>query len=83
VGGDEQLKILDFEGEFIAFLKMLEQKEGDTELVIIGDAFGLWELTTTEGIEKFVLLVKDHAELFDQFRATGEHVIHHAHSRKS
>jgi UDP-2,3-diacylglucosamine pyrophosphatase LpxH len=75
IGGDEQLKILDFEGDFIAFLKMLEQKESDTELVIIGDAFGLWEFTTAEGIEKFDLLVKDHAELFNQFRATGEHVI--------
>jgi len=53
IGGDEQLKILDFEGDFIAFLKMLEQKESDTELVIIGDAFGLWEFTTAEGIEKF------------------------------
>ena len=75
IGGDEQLKILDFEGDFIAFLKMLEQKESDTELVIIGDAFGLWEFTRAEGIEKFDLLVKDHAELFNQFRATGEHVI--------
>src|SRR5918998_3235869 len=75
IGGDEQLKILDFEDEFIAFLKMLEQKETGTELIIIGDAFGLWELTTTEGIEKFDLLVKDHSELFNQFRATGEHII--------
>ena len=75
IGGDEQLKILDFEGDFIAFLKMLEQRERDTELVIIGDAFGLWELTTAEGTEKFDLLVNDHAELFNQFRATGEHVI--------
>ena len=74
IGGDEQLKILDFEDEFIAFRKMLEQKETGTELIIIGDAFGLWELTTTEGIEKFDLLVKDHSELFNQFRATGEHI---------
>lgn len=48
IGGDEQLKILDFEHELIAFLKTLEQKEADTELVIIGDAFGLWEFTTAE-----------------------------------
>ena len=75
IGGDEQLKILDFEDEFIAFLKMLEQKETGTELIIIGDAFGLWELTTTEGTDKFDLLVKDHSELFNQFRATGEHII--------
>ncbi len=30
---------------------MLEQREGDTELTIIGDAFGLWEFTTAEGTE--------------------------------
>lgn len=51
IGGDEQLKILDFEDEFIEFLQMLEQREGDTELIIIGDAFGLWEFTTAEGTE--------------------------------
>jgi UDP-2,3-diacylglucosamine pyrophosphatase LpxH len=74
IGGDEQLKILDFEDEFVEFLKMLEQREADTELVIIGDAFGLWEFTTAEGTQKFDLLVGDHAQLFEQFRATGEHV---------
>ena len=74
IGGDEQLKILDFEDDFIAFLKMLERREGDTELVIIGDAFGLWEFTTAEGTQKFDLLVGDHARLFEQFRATGQHV---------
>ena len=63
IGGDEQLKILDFEDEFIEFLKMLEQREADTELVIIGDAFGLW--SPTEGTEKFDLLVGDHAQLFE------------------
>jgi len=58
IGGDEQLKLLDFEDEFISFLKMLEQRGGDTELVIIGDAFGLWEFTTAEGAEKFDILKK-------------------------
>ena len=74
IGGDEQLKIVEFEDDFIAFLKTLEQKDTDIELVIIGDAFGLWEFTTAEGTEKLDLLVEDHTELFDQFRATGEHV---------
>ena len=72
IGGDEQLNILDFEEEFVEFLKSLETRENDTELVIIGDAFGLWEFTTAEGVEKFDLLVGDHAQLFEQFRATGE-----------
>jgi hypothetical protein len=49
IGGDEQLKILDFEEEFVEFLKSLETRENDTELVIIGDAFGLWEFTFTYG----------------------------------
>jgi hypothetical protein len=31
---------------------MLEQREKDTELVIVGDACGLWEFTTAEGVEK-------------------------------
>jgi UDP-2,3-diacylglucosamine pyrophosphatase LpxH len=56
IGGDEQLKILDFEDDFIASLKMLEKKEGAAELIIIGDAFGLWEFTTAEGAQKFDLL---------------------------
>ena len=75
IGGDEQLKIVDFEDEFIAFLKMLAQGEQDTELVIMGDAFGLWEFTTAEGAAKFDLLVEDHARLFEQLRATGERVL--------
>jgi UDP-2,3-diacylglucosamine pyrophosphatase LpxH len=74
IGGDEQLKIVDFEEDFIAFLQMLEDREGDTELVIIGDAFGLWEFTTAEGVEKFDLLLEDHERLFEQFTATGERV---------
>lgn len=74
IGGDEQLKILDFEDDFIAFLEMLERRERDTELVIIGDAFGLWEFTTAEGVERFDVLVGDHAQLFEQFRVTGEHL---------
>jgi UDP-2,3-diacylglucosamine pyrophosphatase LpxH len=49
IGGEEQLKILDFEDEFVEFLKSLEEREVNTEHVIIGDAFGLWEFTTAEG----------------------------------
>jgi len=75
IGGDEQLKILDFEPDLIAFLKMLEQKGRDTELIIVGDAFGLWEFTTAEGAEKFDILTNDHVDLFDQLRTTGEHIV--------
>jgi hypothetical protein len=37
---------------FIAFLKGLENEGPHTELLIVGDTFGLWELTLVEGIEK-------------------------------
>jgi hypothetical protein len=35
IGGDEQLKILDFEEELIAFLEMLRRREKDTERVVV------------------------------------------------
>lgn len=74
IGGDEQLKTLDFEEELITFLKKLEGREEETELLIGGDVFGLWEFTTAEGMEKFDLLLADHMPLFEQFRATGDHI---------
>src|SRR6516225_7753135 len=45
MGGDGQLQHCDYAAEFIAFLKELEQEGPDTELLIIGDTFGFWELT--------------------------------------
>ena len=74
IGGDDQLQICDFEDELIQFLKTLETKDGETELVIIGDAFGLWELTTAEEAEKLDVIIENHAELFAQLKATGERI---------
>jgi UDP-2,3-diacylglucosamine pyrophosphatase LpxH len=51
IGGDGELRNCDFEEELIPFLKDLEQKD-NSELIINGDAFGLWEFTTLEGMEK-------------------------------
>jgi len=74
IGGDEQLEHVEFIEELLSFLEDLEDAEEDAELLINGDAFGLWEFTTLEGIEKFDALVERYPDLFEQLRATGENV---------
>ncbi|WP_410765045.1 metallophosphoesterase [Haloferax sp. DFSO60] len=74
IGGDEQLEAVDFEDELLAFLRDLEAEGENTELIVNGDAFGLWEFTELEGMEKFDALVETYPELFAQLKATGEHI---------
>ena len=74
VGGDEQLEAVEFREELLGFLRRLQATDEDAELVINGDAFGLWELTGLEGLEKFDHLETTYPELFEQLRATGENV---------
>jgi UDP-2,3-diacylglucosamine pyrophosphatase LpxH len=74
IGGDEQLEEIPFLDELLDFLERLERTDEDAELVINGDAFGLWEFTTLEGIEKFDALVESYPALFDQLRATGKNI---------
>ena len=74
IGGDEQLTQVDFLDELLGFLRDLEESDEDAELVINGDAFGLWEFTEIEGPEKFDALLDRYPELFEQFRATGRRV---------
>ena len=74
IGGDEQLSTVDFLEEFLAFLRDLKESEEDAELLINGDAFGLWEFTEVEGVAKFDELLAQYPELFEQLRATGESV---------
>ena len=74
IGGDEQLEQVDFLDELLGFLERLEETEENAELIINGDAFGLWEFTTIEGIEKFDVLEDTYTELFEQLRATGENI---------
>jgi len=74
IGGDEQLEHVEFIDELLAFLERLEEIDENAELLINGDAFGLWEFTGIEGIEKFDALVERYPELFEQLRATGENV---------
>jgi UDP-2,3-diacylglucosamine pyrophosphatase LpxH len=59
---------------FIAFLKGLENEGPHTELLIVGDTFGLWELTLVEGIEKLDHIITAHQAIFDQLRATGARI---------
>ncbi len=72
IGGDEQLEEIPFIDELLEFLEELEDTDENAELVINGDAFGLWEFTALDGVEKFDALVESYPELFEQFRATGE-----------
>jgi len=74
IGGDAELDICDFEGELIAFLKDFKDKDKDTELIIVGDTFGLWELTEIDGAEKVQWIISTHRKLFEQFKKTGKHI---------
>ena len=74
MGGDGELQHCDYTAEFIAFLKELEKESPDTELLIVGDTFGLWELTLVHGIEKMDHIIKAHQAIFDQLRATGARI---------
>ncbi len=74
IGGDEQLEEAEFLDELLEFLERLETTDEEAELIINGDAFGLWEFTRIEGIEKFDALRETYPRLFEQLRATGENV---------
>jgi len=74
IGGDEQLEHVEFLDELLEFLERLETTDENAELVVNGDAFGLWEFTTTDGPDKFDRLLETYPELFEQFRATGANV---------
>ncbi len=74
IGGDGVLDHCDFETELIDFLRDLERTSGDVELIIVGDAFGLWELTRGTGPEKLDHIAANHRALFAQFRQTGKRI---------
>jgi UDP-2,3-diacylglucosamine pyrophosphatase LpxH len=73
-GGDGQLQVCDFTEEFIGFLQKLEQKDKETELIIAGDTFGFWELTTVEGTAQLDEIIKHHQLIFEQLKQTGEKI---------
>ncbi|AUX07779.1 metallophosphoesterase [Halalkaliarchaeum desulfuricum] len=74
IGGDEQLEEIEFIEELLEFLGRLEETDENVELIINGDAFGLWEFTGIDGPEKFDVLEETYPELFEQLRDTGENV---------
>ena len=74
MGGDGRLQHCDYAAEFVAFLKQLATEDPDTELLIVGDTFGFWELTLVQGAEKLEHIVKAHQAIFDQLRATGARI---------
>lgn len=74
IGGDEQLEEVEFLDELLGFLGRLETTDENAELIVNGDAFGLWEFTKVDGMEKFDLLEETYPQLFEQLRATGENV---------
>ncbi len=71
IGGDEQMGELPYREELLTFLGELPEKDEDIELIINGDAFGLWEYTTAAGPEKLDRLIETYPRVFDQFRDTG------------
>src|SRR5262245_50694687 len=74
MGGDGQLQHCDYTAEFIAFLKGLETRGPDTELLIVGDTFGFWELTLVHGSAKLEHIIQAHQAIFDQLKATGARI---------
>ncbi len=70
-GGDGSLMVCDYTAEFVEFLQRLAQKTKETELIIAGDTFGFWELTTVTGTAQLDEIVKYHTEIFEQLKLTG------------
>ena len=52
IGGDGGLARCEFERELIEFLAEIAAGPQPAELIIVGDAFGFWELTDREGVSK-------------------------------
>ena len=75
IGGDAELDVCDFEAELITLVRDLEARARETgreiELIIVGDAFGLWELTTAQGPAKLDVIIGNHAELFTALKQAG------------
>jgi UDP-2,3-diacylglucosamine pyrophosphatase LpxH len=74
IGGDEALGVCDFENELIQFLHDIPSQSEEAELIIIGDAFGLWEFTQVEGKEKLEALFAQFPKIFEAFRNAGKKI---------
>ncbi len=75
IGGDESLGVCDFEEQLIEFLEFLGNKQDEqVELIIVGDAFGLWEFTLVEGKDKLDVLISQFPNIFSSFKRVGEKI---------
>jgi UDP-2,3-diacylglucosamine pyrophosphatase LpxH len=74
MGGDGRLQHCDYTTEFVGLLKDLEGEGADTELLIVGDTFGLWETTLVQGVEKLDHIIGAHQVIFDQLKLTGARI---------
>ncbi len=74
IGGDGGLSQCEFERELVEFLAEIAAGPQPAELMIVGDAFGLWELTDREGVSKLETIAAAHPALFRQLRETGARV---------
>jgi UDP-2,3-diacylglucosamine pyrophosphatase LpxH len=74
IGGDGGLARCDFENDLIQFLQEIAAGPQPAELIIVGDAFGFWELTDRAGVSKLATIAAQHPALFRQLRDTGEQV---------
>jgi UDP-2,3-diacylglucosamine pyrophosphatase LpxH len=74
IGGDGGLAQCEFEGELVAFLAEIAAGPQPAELVIVGDAFGFWELTDREGVSKLKVIADANPALFRQLQETGARV---------
>jgi UDP-2,3-diacylglucosamine pyrophosphatase LpxH len=74
LGGDGSLMHCDFTAEFVGFLRKLAGKDKETELIIAGDTFGFWELTTLDGAAQMDEIITFHTEIFEQLKLTGERI---------
>ncbi len=74
IGGDGGLARCEFESELVGFLAEIAAGPQPAELIIVGDAFGFWELTDREGVSKLETIAAMNPALFCQLRETGERV---------
>lgn len=74
IGGDEALGVCDYEAELIGFLEKLATLQGEAELLIIGDIFGLWEFTDIEGPEKLKAVMDQFPDIFRALQNAGKTV---------
>ena len=75
IGGDEALGVCEFEDELVGYLEALSAtSDEDVELIIVGDAFGLWEFTRVDREAKLDVLIGQFPRIFETFRKVGESV---------